>query len=282
VEEAAAAAVGGEKKKSERETAKSQAEGAAASGDGAWDQVGGDKELGVSYDLLTSLSERMSDLSMFDEAQIEEEGLASCFTSGELEERYIGMCSRLAQRISQVEGASSGGAPITTLDSLLKWTRGRDGLASAWGQSGLSRPAARFFCLEFMVSELQTAQMLALAAPAQKKKGDEKSQQKQMATGETSSGGGSAVSCGGGGGGASFYIEAIARACGTDSSLGAVSVLQTAYDHVEKSVESGKIVLDSPVMEVGSLGEDGMQEIAYLSQELRQEYSLRKQMLLDR
>jgi len=278
--------------RSEKETVKYKGEGAAASGagvKGAWDQVGGVKELGVSYDLLTSLSERMSDLSMFDDAQIEEEDLASCLMSGELEERYIGMCSRLAQRISQVEGASSGGAPITRLDCLLEWARGRDELASSWGPSGLSRPAARFLCLEFMVSELQTAQMLALAAPAQKKRGDKKAQQKQNEKVAASSGGDRAVGGAGGAGdagagacGASFYLEVIARACGTDGSLGAVPVLQMASAHVQKAVESGATILDSPVMEVGSLGEDGVQEIAYLSQELRQEYSLRKQMLLDR
>jgi len=275
--------------RSEKETVKYKGEGAAASGvgaKGAWDQVGGDKELGVSYDLLTSLSERMSDLSMFDDSQIEEEDLASCLMSGELEERYIGMCSRLAQRISQVEGASSGGAPITTLDCLLEWARGRDELASSWGPSGLSRPAARFLCLEFMVSELQTAQMLALAAPAQKKRGDKKAQQKQNEGVAASSGSdravGGAGDAGAGACGASSYLEAIARACGTDCSLGAAPVLQMASAHVQEAVESGATILDSPVMEVGSLGEDGMQEIAYLSQELRQEYSLRKQMLLDR
>lgn len=42
---------------------------------GAWDDVGKDSELGVSYDLLTSLSERMGDLNMFEETQIGEEAL---------------------------------------------------------------------------------------------------------------------------------------------------------------------------------------------------------------
>jgi hypothetical protein len=65
-------------------SAQKYAAGAASStktGTGAWDSGTDTDGLGISYDLLTSLSERMGDLNMFNEEQIDEEGITASIST---------------------------------------------------------------------------------------------------------------------------------------------------------------------------------------------------------
>ncbi len=65
-------------------SAQKSASGAASStrtGTGAWDSGTDTDGMGISYDLLTSLSERMGDLNMFNEEQIDEEGITASIST---------------------------------------------------------------------------------------------------------------------------------------------------------------------------------------------------------
>ena len=61
--------------------------------------------MNVTYDLLTSLSERLTDLSMFDPEQIDEERLTSTLTTPDGAVRFLEICRRLIERVRSLEGS---------------------------------------------------------------------------------------------------------------------------------------------------------------------------------
>ena len=118
-----------------------------------------DRTLGVSYDLLTALTERLDDLALFDSSQVDEEGLTAVLTTSEGAIRFIEMCRRIIERICKLEARTVAAAKNRSdIEAFLIgrcWVRA--------GQKCLHSPSLRFGAMEFLVSDLQCTQMLAAA-----------------------------------------------------------------------------------------------------------------------
>jgi hypothetical protein len=120
-----------------------------------------DSTLGVSYDLLTALTERLDDLALFDSSQVDEEGLTAVLTTSEGAIRFIEMCRRIIERICKLEARTVAAAKNRSdIETFL--------IGRGWVRAGqkcmrLQSPCLRFAAMEFLVSDLQCTQMLTAA-----------------------------------------------------------------------------------------------------------------------
>jgi len=96
--------------------------------------------LGVSYDLLTAVTERLDDVALFDPSQTDEEGLTAVLTTADGAIRFIEMCRRIIQRICTLEAINM--APAKTRADIEAFLLGREWVKA--GAQSLVTPRGRF------------------------------------------------------------------------------------------------------------------------------------------
>jgi len=99
---------------------------------------GGD--LGVSYVLLTEVTERLDAVALFDPSQTDEGGLTAVLTTADGEVRFIEICRRIIQRICTLEAINV--APAKTRADIETFLLGREWVKA--GVQSLVTPRGRF------------------------------------------------------------------------------------------------------------------------------------------